>query len=191
MTVLQPKHGPHMVLWMGSSWNIINVRRVAPCQISYCWVYPLVPFPKNGQNMALLWPKHGPHMVLWIGCSWILIIVPRDVPSQISHCWVYPVATFLKMAKIRPFMAKTWVLIWSFKIGSFWILINVPRDVPCQISHCWVYPVAPFPGNGQNMAQIWSLHSPSNWFFLNPNQCAQRYSMPNFTLLRVSFSPLS
>ena len=144
-------------------------------------------------------------MVLKIGSSWILINVPRDVPCQILHCWVYPVAPFLKWPKYG--------LLWSkhgphmvLKIGSSWILINVPRDVPCQISHCLIYPVAPFPRNGQNkallwpkhgqhmvwpfMAKTWSSPGPWNWFFLNLNQCAQGCSMPNFTLLGVSCSPL-
>ena len=30
------------------------------------------------------------------------------------------------------------------------------------------------------MAKTWSTHGPSNWFFLNLNQCAQGCSMPNF-----------
>ena len=50
-------------------------------------------------------------------------------------------------------------------------------------SQCWVYPVAPLsykcPKYGHFMAQTWSLHGPSNWFFLNPKQCAKRYLMKN------------
>ena len=87
LALLRPKHGPHMVLQIGSSQILIIVPRYIPCQISHCWVYPVAPFPKNGQNMALLWPKHGPHMVLQIGSSWILINVPRDAPCQISGSW--------------------------------------------------------------------------------------------------------
>ena len=34
MALLWPKHGPHMVLQIGSSWILINVPRDAPCQIS-------------------------------------------------------------------------------------------------------------------------------------------------------------
>ena len=41
------------------------------------------------------------------------------------------------------------------------------------------------------MAQTWSSHGPSNWFFLNHNQYAQGCSMPNFTILGVSYGPLS
>ena len=73
------------------------------------------------------------------------------------------------------------------KIGSSWIFINLPRDVPCQISHCCMYPLAPLPRNGQ----IWPKHVPSNWVFLNLNHCAQGCSMPNFTLLGLSCTPLS
>ena len=40
------------------------------------------------------------------------------------------------------------------------------------------------------MAEIWSSHGPSYWFFLNHNQCAQGHSMPNFIILGVSHSPL-
>ena len=62
-------------------------------------------------------------------------------------------------------------------------------------SQCWVYPVAPLsykcPKYWPFMAQIWSSHGPSNWFFLNLNQCAQGFSMPNLTLLGLSCSPLS
>ena len=63
------KHGSHMVLKIGSSSILINMPMEVPYQISHCWVYPVVPFPRNGQNMALSWPKHGPHMVLLIGSS--------------------------------------------------------------------------------------------------------------------------
>merc|ERR1711954_525706 len=41
------------------------------------------------------------------------------------------------------------------------------------------------------MAKTWSSHCPSNWFFLNLNQCAQGCPMPYFTFLGVSCSPLS
>ena len=93
---LWPKHSPHLVLKIGSSWILINVPRDVPCQISHCWVYPVAPFPINGQNMALLWPKNCPQMVLNIRPSWILITVPRDVPCQFSHDWVYPIDPFPK-----------------------------------------------------------------------------------------------
>ena len=43
---------------------------------------------------------------------------------------------------------------------------------------------------GPFMAKTWSSHGPSNWFFLNHNQCAPGCSMPNFTILGVSNSPL-
>ena len=104
-----PKHGLHLVLKIGSTWILINMPGDVPCHISHCRVYPVVPFLKNGQNMALLLPKHGPHIVLQIGSSWILIIVPRDVPCQISHCWV------------SPFMAKTW----SSHSSSNWFFLNL------------------------------------------------------------------
>ena len=91
VALLWPKHGPHMVLQMGSSWILTNVPRDAPCQISLCCLSPVAPFPRNGQNMALLWPKHGPHMVLQISSSWILINVPRDASCHISQFWGFPV----------------------------------------------------------------------------------------------------
>ena len=126
---------PNMVL----TW-FFTVPGHVPCKSSYCWVYHVAPYPRNGQNIALLWPKHGPHMVL--------------------------------------------------QMASSWILINVPMDVPCQISHWWVYPEAPFLKNGNNVALLWPKHGPSNWFFLKLNQCAHGFSMPNFTILDVSHSPL-
>ena len=145
MALLWPKHGPHMVLQIGSSWIIIYVPRDTQFQISHCWMSPVASFPRNGQNIAILWPKHGPHMVLQIGSSWIIIYVPRDAPRQISQFWVYPIVPFsYKWPKYGPFMAKTR-----------------------------------------------SSHDPSNCFFLNYNQYAQGWSLPNFTILGVSNSPLS
>ena len=146
------------------TWIIIIVPRDVPYQISHCRVYPVVPFLKNGQNMALLLPKHGLYMVLQFRSSWILIIVPRDVPCQILHCYVYPVAPFTRngqnMALLWPKHGPHMVL----QIGSSWIIIDVPRDGPCQISKFWVYPMVPFSKNCQNMALyghnmvlMWSL----------------------------------
>ena len=133
-----------MVLKIGSSWILINVPSDVPCQISHCWVYPVTPFPRNGQNITLLWPKHSPHMVLYFVFSWIIINVPRDAPCQSSQFWVYPIVPLsYKWPRYGPFMAKTW-----------------------------------------------SSHGPSNWFFLNHNQCAQGCSMSNFTILGVSHHPL-
>ena len=40
------------------------------------------------------------------------------------------------------------------------------------------------------MAKTWPSHGPSNWFFLNHNQCAKGGSMPNSTILGVFHSPL-
>ena len=114
------KHGPHLVLKISSSWILIHMPRDDPCQISHCWVYPVFPFFRNGQNIALyvqnivltgnitlLWPKHGPHKVPKIGPSCIWINMPRDVPCQISHLWVYPVAPFPRNGQLWPFTAKT------------------------------------------------------------------------------------
>ena len=136
-------------------------------------------------------------MILQSVSSWILFNVAKDIPCQNSYCWVYPEAPFLEMAKICPFMAKTWSShdpsIWILLvtlIDSSLILIIVPRDLSCQISHCVVYPLALFPRNGKNMALLWPKHGPSNWFFLNKNQCAQECSKPNFTNLGVSKSSL-
>ena len=40
------------------------------------------------------------------------------------------------------------------------------------------------------MADTWSSYGLSNWFFPNHDHCAQGCSMPNFTILGVSYSPL-
>ena len=108
-------------------------------------------------------------------------------------CWVYPVATF-------PWNGQNMALFWPkygphmvIKIASSWILINAPRDFLCQFSHCWGYSVAPFPRDGKIwpfIAKTWSSQGPSNGFFLNLNQCPKGCSMPNFTLLAKSCSPL-
>ena len=94
------------------------------------------------------------------------------------------------MAKILPSWLKYGPHL-ALQIGSSWIIINMPRDVPCKISHCWVYPVVSFLKNGQNRALLFPKHGPSNWFSLNLNHCAKGSSMPNFTLLILSCSPLS
>ena len=60
MALLRPKHGPHMVLQIGSSLILIIVPRDVQFQISHYWVYPEAPFHRNGQNMAL----SGQNMVL-------------------------------------------------------------------------------------------------------------------------------
>ena len=190
MALLRPKHGPHMVLQIGSSWILIIVSRDVTRQISHCWVFPVAPLPKNGQNMALLWqnmvhtwsspswPKHGLHLVLKIGSTWILINMPRDVPCQISHCQVYPVVLFLKngknMALLLPKLGPNMFL----QIASSWILIK-----GCSMPN--------FTLMGVFMAKTWSSYGPSNWFYLNLNQCAHGCSMQNFTLLGVSHSLLS
>merc|ERR1712082_167582 len=63
-----------------------------------------------------------------------------------------------------------------------------------QISQFGMYPVVPFPWKwpkyGPFMAKTWPSHGPSNWIFLNHNQCAPGCSMPNLTILGVSNSPL-
>ena len=146
MAPLWQKHGLNKILQIVSLWILIIVPRDGPCQISHCWVYPLAPFPRNVQNMALygqnivntwsrhLWPKQGPHLVLKIVSSWIFINVSRDDPCQISHCWVYPVVPFLEngqnMALLWPKNGPHTVL----QVGYFWISINVPKNAPCQIS---------------------------------------------------------
>ena len=115
MALLWPKHVPHRVLNIGSSWILINVARDMPWQIPHFWVYPVAPFPRNGKNMALLWPKHGLHMVLQIVFSWFIINLPRDAPCQISHFWVYPGAPFLELAKIMHSYGQNMVLTLSLK----------------------------------------------------------------------------
>ena len=110
--LLWPKLGPKMLLQTGSSWILINVPRDVPCQISHCWVYPVAPFSRNGQNMDLC----GQNMVLKIGSFWILITMPRVVPCQISHHWVYPLAHFPRNYQKWPFYGQNLVFTWSFKL---------------------------------------------------------------------------
>ena len=74
MTLLWQKHGPSMVLQIRSSWILINVPREALCHISNCWMYPVTPVPRNGQNMAL----YGPNMVL----KWSFNLVLADSQSM-------------------------------------------------------------------------------------------------------------
>ena len=137
--------------------------------------------------MALLWPKPGSHMALQINSSLILFNVPRDIPSQILHCWVYPVAPFTRNSQNMALLGQKHGPHMVLQIGSSWIIINVPRDGPCLISQFWMYPIVPFsykwPKYGHFMAKTLSPHGPSNWFFLNLNQCAQGCSMPNFRVL--------
>ena len=60
------------------------------------------------------------------------------------------------------------------------------QGAPFYKSHCWVDPVAtsfekfiilPFYG------LTWPIHGPSNWFFLDLNNCVQGCFMPNFRFL--------
>ena len=158
--------------------------------MSIWWVYLLAPFPRNGQNMAILWPKHDPHMILQMGSFLILILVPKDVPCQISHCWVYPVAPFPRNSQNVALLWQKHGLHKVLQVGCSWILVIVTRDVSCKSSHCWVYPVAPFPKNGQNMA-LCGQNMVLIWSFMNDDQCAEGFLMPNFTILGVCHSPLS
>ena len=133
-------------------------------------------------------------MVPQIGSSWLIINVPRDAPCQISQFSVYPMVPFSQngqnMAPLWPKHGPHMVL----QIDSSWIIVIMPRDDPCQISQFWVYPIVPFsyklPKYGHFMAKTWSSHGPSSWFFMNHNQSAQGWSMPNFTILGVSHHPL-
>ena len=183
-----------MVLQIGSSGIIINAPRDGPCQILQFWVYHIVHFPRNGQNMALLWPKHGPHMVLQIGSSWIIINVPRDAPCQISNFWVYPIVLFSRKGpKYGPFMAKTW----SPHVPSNWFFLNYNQYAQgCSMPNFTTLGVSHSPLSLEMakiwhfMAKTWSSHCSSNWLFLNHSQYALGCSLPNFTILGVSYSPL-
>ena len=143
--------------------------------------------------MAKIWPFNGKNMVLQIGSSWILINVPRVALCQISHYWMYPVTPFHKNGKSFDLDGPNMVLKWSF------ILVLADSESKCQgILHikfemcgCNIQP--PF----LEQAKIWPSwpkHSPhialkicSSWICY---QCAQRCSMPNFSLLGVSCSPI-
>ena len=107
-----------------------------------------------------------------------------------------PIFHFTTQWFSNPRNCQNMILLWTkdgphivLQMGSPCILTNVLRDAPCQISLCWLNPVAPFLRNGKNMAFLWSKHCPSNWCILNLGQCAKGCSMPNFTLLRISYSP--
>ena len=145
MALLWQKHGPHMVVQISSSWIKINVPWDVPCQNQHCWVYLLVIFPRNGQNIALLWPKHGPNKVLWIVFFLNYIQCAKGGSMPISTILgVTHSPLFQEMAKMKPFCGQNMVLTWSFTL----------------------------------------------FFFLNHNHRAQGCSMPNFTILGVSHSPL-
>ena len=149
-----------MVFQIGSTSILINVPRDVPCQILHCGVYPVVPFPRNGQKNGPLWQRHGSHMVLKVGSSWISINVPRDVPCKISHCWVYPVA---------PFPRNGWnmALLWPKHGPSNWYFLNLNHCAQgCSIPNFTLLGLScsPFPRNGQkmalygwNMVLTWSL----------------------------------
>ena len=62
-------------------------------------VYPLAPYPGNGQTMALLWPKHGPSSCFFLNLNQCA----GDVPCHVSHCLEYSVAPFLEIAETWPF----------------------------------------------------------------------------------------
>ena len=69
MALLWPKHGPHMVLQIGSSLITLDVPKYASYQISNCLLYSLALFPKHGQNMV-----YGQKMVL----TWSFKLVPPE-----------------------------------------------------------------------------------------------------------------
>ena len=112
------------------------------CKILHCRFYPVSPFPRNGQNMAL----YGQNMILtWSLKSFLpesLSIFPGIFHAKFHVAGYILQSPFLEWTTYGPFMTKTW-----------------------------------------------SSHDPSNWFLLNFNQCVKGYSMLNFTLQGVSFSP--
>ena len=131
------QHGPLMAHQISSSWILINVPRDVPFKISYCWVYLVAPFPRNGQKwpfMAKTMSSHGPS-----NCSsWIIINVPREATCQISQYRVYPMVPFSKnWPKYGPFLAKTW----SSHGPSNWFFLIY--------NHLFFY--------GQNMVLTWSF----------------------------------
>ena len=150
-----------------SNWFYLNFNQCAkgcPNQISHLWVYPISPFPRNGQNIAHLWPIHGPHMVLKICSSWMLVIVPRDVPCHISHWWVYSLASFPRNGQNIALYGQNMVLKWSLKL-----VLSEPESLCPGLFHarfhiagCIIKP--PFlemdktwPFYGQNMVLTWSF----------------------------------
>merc|ERR1711954_349399 len=100
MAILWPKHGPLLVLQIGSSLIIINVPWDAPCQISQFWVYPIVPisenWPKYGPFMAKTWSSHGPS-------NWFFLNHNQYAPgcsmSNFTTLGVFHNPLFLEMAK--------------------------------------------------------------------------------------------
>ena len=75
MALLWQQHGPNTVLQIESSRILMVVPGAVPYQISHCWMYPLTPFPRNGQNMAL----YSPNMVL----TWSFNL---SLPESQSRC---------------------------------------------------------------------------------------------------------
>ena len=102
---------------------------------------------------------------------------------------------FLEEAKIWLYMAKTW----SSQCSQNWFLLNLDQCAQgCSMQNFTLLGVSlsplsqKWPKYGHLRpfrAKTWSSHGPSNWFFLNLNQCAQVCSMPNFTILGVSHCP--
>ena len=162
MATLLPKHGPHIVLQMGSSWILTNEPRDALCQISHCCLNPAAPFPRNGQIIALIWSKHKLHVVFQIASSWTLINVPKDAPCQISHSQVYPVTPFPRNGQNMALLLPKHGPHMFFKFSSHWILIILAKDVPCrgggEVAHCPFHYWSTFePLVCCNRQRFWSL----------------------------------
>ena len=69
IALLLPKHGPHMVIQIGSNLTLNHCAQ--RCSIPNFTLLGLSCSPLSWKwlNMALLWPKNGAHMVLHIGYS--------------------------------------------------------------------------------------------------------------------------
>ena len=133
-------------------------------------------------------------MILKIVSSSILMVVLRAAPCQISHCWMYLLSPFSKNCQNTVLYSPIMVFIWSFNFSLLESQSTCPEiiHVKFQISGC----ILQFPflkmakillSYGLNMVLTLSF----KLVFLNPQQYSKGYFMPNFTLLCVSYGPLS
>ena len=163
-----------------------SLKLVLPESESKC---PIAHFPMNGTNMTLLWQKHGPKMVLQIWSSWFLINEPSVALYQISHCWIYPVTPFPRNGQNLDLYGPKMVLKWSLILVLADFQSICPGILYVKFEICGSKP------HFLEMAKI-CLSRTKHVPHMALNICSSRIlikrcSMPNFTLLGVSCSPLS
>ena len=107
-----PKHCPFMAkTWSShgpSNWFFLNLNLSAhgfSMPNFTLLVYPVDPFPRNGQNMALLRPKHGPSN--WFFLNLNLCAQGCSMPN-FTLLGLSCIPLSYKWPKDGPFKAKTW-----------------------------------------------------------------------------------